>query len=745
VFGKSEPLRIQFSEKAEMLLFQRVFAVHFTPLMSDQVVASEGRTFPVPIFRRLVLPQVGRHVASLHSVGGATPSESASSVCEGCETVPWGREFPIPVFGQFAARTSDGRRDVGVEAGLLNTGPPAIHVLEASEESSDDDATHFGGPDDGPGMEWASSDESEEDEDSDVVHGAPEEEDREEESAADRSSEGLVDDGTAVRGRHYNYYCRLKRDVEEIFGAFLPEMPRGMLAAIERAHPGIPGRTVRHWYGHWKGDREWRPYRCGRRGSRRVFSDAQEEALLQLLQDEFWVNGRPLTTRRFRSLVVAYWEQYPGEPTVEKFTASSNFRVEFCRRRGLSLRTASIGRAPQLRHVDMVEEFLEKVEAARVRFGADRVVNMDETSWKDVQLYGRTIAPKRVAVRLLVRGECKAAITAICTVSMSGDKYPSLYVLRGKRESLLRSLEPWVGPERVTLSKNGWMDESVMLRYLSWVHIALGCRPFSLVLDSFRGHTTMNVLRKAKFLGVELIPVPKGMTGQYQPLDRSCFGPLKKMSQKGWDIRAAENPELKWDHREGARLLEEVWPRLTRATVLRGWQFQGGISEYPVERRVDQEAEEGSSQGQDHDDSDSDFESRSSEMSGSAPSEEADAPHRRLAWTRGRGVVQDPVIEVRACLHDQPTEDPRWAEIELGDAWGASIREDRRIRASQRRQQLRVEAQLNKSFLFPRWLHEKPRAMREDEFLFVPPPPPRDQWENWKDARWGGRSGADDE
>jgi hypothetical protein len=91
------------------------------------------------------------------------------------------------------------------------------------------------------------------------------------------------------------------------------------------------------------------------------------------------------------------------------------------------------------------------------------------------------------------------------------------------------------------------MDEWVMLRYLSWIHIGLSRRPFALVLDSFSGHATSRILHKAKFLGIELIPVPKGMTGEYQPLDRSCFGPLKMMSQKAWSDRV------------GARLPEEVW------------------------------------------------------------------------------------------------------------------------------------------------------------------------------------------
>jgi hypothetical protein len=38
------------------------------------------------------------------------------------------------------------------------------------------------------------------------------------------------------------------------------------------------------------------------------------------------------------------------------------------------------------------------------------------------------------------------------------------------------------------------------------------------------------------------------MTGELQPLDRSCFGPLKMMSQQLWDEEIEAHPELAWSH-----------------------------------------------------------------------------------------------------------------------------------------------------------------------------------------------------
>jgi hypothetical protein len=67
--------------------------------------------------------------------------------------------------------------------------------------------------------------------------------------------------------------------------------------------------------------------------------------------------------------------------------------------------------------------------------------------------------------------------------------------------------------------------------YFGWIVEMIHKVPIALVLDMFRGHITARVRALAEALRVELIEVPHGMTGEFQPLDRSYFGPLKMMSQ----------------------------------------------------------------------------------------------------------------------------------------------------------------------------------------------------------------------
>jgi hypothetical protein len=43
----------------------------------------------------------------------------------------------------------------------------------------------------------------------------------------------------------------------------------------------------------------------------------------------------------------------------------------------------------------VMARYLERVSTAKKKYGPDRVANMDQTAWKDVQMNGKTMAPKR--------------------------------------------------------------------------------------------------------------------------------------------------------------------------------------------------------------------------------------------------------------------------------------------------------------------------------------------------------------
>jgi hypothetical protein len=90
---------------------------------------------------------------------------------------------------------------------------------------------------------------------------------------------------------------------------------------------------------------------------------------------------------------------------------------------------------------------------------------MDNTSWRDVQYRRRTIARRGArAIHVSVRGNVKAAITAICTVCRSGRKLSPLYIVRAANPSRRPDLWPWIPQTRVNIAENVWMTEKVMMK-----------------------------------------------------------------------------------------------------------------------------------------------------------------------------------------------------------------------------------------------------------------------------------------
>jgi hypothetical protein len=270
------------------------------------------------------------------------------------------------------------------------------------------------------------------------------------------------------------------------------------------------------------------------------------------------------------------------------------------------------------------------------------------------------------------------------------------------------------------------MNETIMLKYLSWTRIACENTPFALVMDSFTAHATARIRNKAEALDIEIIPVHAGLTGEYQPLDRSCFGPLKKMSESLWNKKASMNPGQRWNHAEGAKLFEATWARLSRDTVTKGWSWN------------EDTVEESESESQSDDDTrrDPDFiegeNEATSDYGMSEPSSsgtwQGHSSRIELAMERACPKSFDPVIEVQCSLHGQPTVHQSWDETKWRMAKERAECEKKMAREElrdQTRRQKDSEAKLEKESLFPlphaRKIDQIESMFDQDGFLFPRP------------------------
>jgi hypothetical protein len=188
------------------------------------------------------------------------------------------------------------------------------------------------------------------------------------------------------------------------------------------------------------------------------------------IQHKYFDQNRKLSCRQFGTEAKQVFSSaVDPDGHCTRFNATVRFRIGFLTRHRLSLRTPTLKRKVYAENGPEIDEYLRRVRLAGLKYGNDLMFNIDETSWKNIQLAGKTIAPIDVeSVPVVVHGNPKAAMSAVCTISRSGLKLPPLYILHTQWVSTIAALRQIVSLNRVTWSENGWMDETITLKYLSW-------------------------------------------------------------------------------------------------------------------------------------------------------------------------------------------------------------------------------------------------------------------------------------
>lgn len=200
----------------------------------------------------------------------------------------------------------------------------------------------------------------------------------------------------------------------------------------------------------------------------------------------------------------------------------------FMKRNHFSWRLAHYSRRGLIvqKHID---NYLRQLAEAIIKYGWERVYNLDETSVKINNGNLRTIAPVGTEKVIFegVRND-KKCFTALATCSRF-KKEPLIILGKGKIDACLSKFRK-MNKAEVWKSAKGWVDEDVMLKYLDWFALNVSSyNPCALVMDCYRAHRTDLVKEKAADLNIDLIFVPASGTSLFQPLDRRIFG-IQKIS-----------------------------------------------------------------------------------------------------------------------------------------------------------------------------------------------------------------------
>jgi hypothetical protein len=120
------------------------------------------------------------------------------------------------------------------------------------------------------------------------------------------------------------------------------------------------------------------------------------------------------------------------------------------------------------------------------------------------------------------------------------------------------------------------MTSEIYQRYLTWLRIQLPASVFGeiyLVTDQYSCHWCEGIEAYAAIMGIFLIPVPKGGTALYQPLDRTVYGELKQRGQQAWEESFMDKGIPIPTKETALDLLLDCWDKIPEKNIKKAWQF----------------------------------------------------------------------------------------------------------------------------------------------------------------------------
>jgi hypothetical protein len=214
-------------------------------------------------------------------------------------------------------------------------------------------------------------------------------------------------------------------------------------------------------------------------------------------------------------------------------------------------------------------------------------MNMDETMIRYINGRDHVWRNKFSTAKIKTNVDEKAGITAILTITASGHKLSCMVIKKGStyrsiselskkivNQTYTETTDVVLGKTKLAYSPTGWTNTEIMLQYLADVIIPYTQGKESiLALDNYGCHITDEVIKKAKEMKINIIPLPTHTTHILQPLDVGINGPIKQISKR---IRREkeekkEAPIRKQD--DAAMHIDEIWnENVTHRMITSSWK-----------------------------------------------------------------------------------------------------------------------------------------------------------------------------
>ena len=225
-------------------------------------------------------------------------------------------------------------------------------------------------------------------------------------------------------------------------------------------------------------------------------------------------------------------------------------------------------------YFSLLKETLEKYD---LMDKPSQVYNCDESGMPLEHKQPKTLALKGTKkVRQCTSGN-KTQITVLGCVSAAGQVMPPMVVFSGKNFNHTLS-EGEVPGTFYGMSDSGWMDQELFASWFSchFLEHAVSSRPLMLILDGHSSHFTLDLVQSAAEHQVIIFCLPPHTTADSQPLDTSCFGPLKSYWYQACRDYMFANPGRVITKFQFSHLFAQAWSKgMTINNITAGFRNTG--------------------------------------------------------------------------------------------------------------------------------------------------------------------------
>ena len=225
-------------------------------------------------------------------------------------------------------------------------------------------------------------------------------------------------------------------------------------------------------------------------------------------------------------------------------------------------------------YFDLLEEALSK---NKLMNDPVHIFNCDESGFPLEHKPGKLIGMRGQKDLHTTTSGDKAQLTVLACVSASGYPLP-LLIIFGRKRLKPELTEGQIPGTIYGLSDNGWIDSEIFEQWFEkhfLTHVP-PIRPLMLLLDGHSSHYQPSLVKKASENDIILFCLPPHTTHLAQPLDRTCFSPLKKAWNEECRLYMAVNPGKKVNRYNFTEIFAKAWRKvMTPSNIASGFRATG--------------------------------------------------------------------------------------------------------------------------------------------------------------------------